>query len=48
MLETQETQVRFLGWEDPPEKKMATHSSVLAWEVPQAEEPAGLQSMTHK
>ena len=34
MQETQETQVRFLGWEDPPEKEMATHSSVLAWEVP--------------
>ena len=41
----QETQVRYLGWEDPLEKKMATHSSVLAWEIPWTEEPEGLQSM---
>ena len=40
-----ETQVRYLGWEDPLEKKMATHSSVLAWEIPWTEEPGGLQSM---
>ena len=40
----QETQVRFLGWEDPLEKKMATHSSVLAWRIPWTEEPGGLQS----
>ena len=33
-----ETQVRSLGWEDPLEKEMATHSSVLAWEVPRTEE----------
>ena len=39
----QETQVQFLGWEDPLEKEMATHSSILAWEIPWAEEPAGLQ-----
>ena len=39
-----ETQVRSLGWEDPLEKEMATHSSVLAWEV-WTEEPGGLQSM---
>ena len=40
----QEIQVRFLGWEDPLEKEMATHSSVLAWEIPWTEEPGGLQS----
>ena len=34
-----------LGWEDPLEKEMATHSSILAWEIPRTEEPAGLQSM---
>ena len=39
----QETQVQFLGWEDPLEKEMATHSSILAWEIPWTEEPAGLQ-----
>ena len=41
----QETQVRFLGQEDPPEKEMATHSSILAWRIPWADEPGGLQSM---
>ena len=41
----QETQVRFLGWEDPLEKEMATHSSTLAWRIPWTEEPGGLQSM---
>ena len=41
----QETWVRSLGWEDPLEKGMATHSSVLAWRIPRTEEPAGLQSM---
>ena len=41
----QETQVRFLGGEDPLEEEMATHSSVLAWKIPRAEEPGGLQSM---
>ena len=35
----QETQVRSLGWEDPLEKEMATHSSILAWRVPWTEEP---------
>ena len=40
-----ETQVRFLGWEDPLVKEMATHSSVLAWSIPRTEEPGGLQSM---
>ena len=34
----QETWVRFLGWEDPLEKKMATHSSILAWRIPWIEE----------
>ena len=38
-------QVRFLVWEDPLEKEMATHSSSLAWEIPWTEEPSGLQSM---
>ena len=40
-----ETWVRFLGWEDPLEKGMATHSSILAWTVPWTEEPGGLWSM---
>ena len=35
----QETQVRFLGWEDPLENEMVTHSSILAWEIPWTEEP---------
>ena len=42
---TWETQVQSLGWEDPLEKEMATHSSVLAWRIPWMEEPGGLQSM---
>ena len=41
----QETQVRSLCWEDPLEKGMATHSSILVWEIPWTEEPGGLQSM---
>ena len=41
----QDTQVRSLGQEDPLEKEMATHSSILAWEIPRTEEPGGLQSM---
>ena len=41
----QETWVRSLGWEDPLEKEMATHSSILAWKIPWTEEPGGLQSM---
>ena len=40
-----ETQVRFLGWEDPLEKEMATHSSTLAWKIPWTEDPGRLQSM---
>ena len=42
---TQETQVQCLAWEDPLEKGKATHSSILAWRIPWAEEPGGLQSM---
>ena len=41
----QETQVQFLGQEDPLEKEMATHSSILAWEIPWTEKPGGLQSL---
>ena len=41
----QETLVQSLGWEDPLKERMATHSSVLAWGIPQTEEPDGLQSM---
>ena len=41
----QETQVQTLGWEDPLEKEMATHSSILAWKISWTEEPGGLQSM---
>ena len=37
-------QVPTLGWEDPLEKEMATHSNILAWEIPWTEEPGGLQS----
>ena len=40
-----ETWARSLGGEDPLEKGMATHSSILAWRIPQTEEPEGLQSM---
>ena len=41
----QEMQVRSLGWEDPLEKKIATRLSILAWEIPRAEEPGRIQSM---
>ena len=41
----QETQVQSLGQEDPVEKEMATHSSILAWRIPWTEEPGRLQSM---
>ena len=37
-----------LGWEDPLEEGMATHSGILAWRTPWGEEPGGLQSMGHK
>ena len=38
----QETQILSLGWKDPLEKEMATHSSILAWEIPGTGEPSGL------
>ena len=41
----QETRVRSLGWEDPLEKEMASHSSILAWKLSWTEESDGLQSM---
>ena len=41
----QETRVRSLGWEDPLEKEIATHSSILAWRIPRTEVPGRLQSM---
>ena len=41
----QETWVQSLGWEDPLEKEMATHSSILAWRISWTEEPGELQSM---
>ena len=44
----QETSVPSLGWEDPLQKEMATHSSLLAREIPWTEEPGGLQSMGSK
>ena len=44
----QETQVRSLGQEDPLEKKMATHSSILAWKISWTGEPSGLKSMGSK
>ena len=44
----QETQVGSLGWEDPLEKGMATHSSILAWRIPWTEEPGGLSPRSHK
>ena len=40
-----ETQVWSLGWEDPLEKRMAIHSSILAWKISRTQEPGGLQSM---
>ena len=40
-----ETRVRSLGREDPLEKEMATHSNILAWEIPQTEKPGSIQSM---
>ena len=45
MQKAQETQVQSLGREDPLEKEMTAHSSILAWEIPWTEEPGGLQSM---
>ena len=45
LLTKLETWVRSLGWEDPLEKEMATHSSTLAWKIPWMEKPGKLQSM---
>ena len=45
MQETQEMGLQFLGWQDPLEEEMATHSSTLAWEIPWTEELGELQSM---
>ena len=45
MQKTQEMWVQSSSWEDPLEKEMETHSSILAWEIPWTEEPGGLQSM---
>ena len=44
MQETEETRVQSLGWQDPLEEGMATHSSILVWRIPWTEEPGGLQS----
>ena len=44
MQETQKTWVQSLGWEEPLEEGMATHSSILAWRIPWTEEPGWLQS----
>ena len=44
LSKVQKTRVLTLGWEDPMEKEMATHSSTLAWKIPWTEEPGGLQS----
>ena len=41
------TQVQFLGQEDPPKKEMATHSTILAWEIPWTEKPGGLQRVRY-
>jgi len=41
----QETRVQSLGWEDPLEKRIATHSSILTWRIPWTEEPDGLESV---
>ena len=45
MQELQEKQFRSLGWENPLEEGMTTHSSILAWKIPGTEEPGRLQSM---
>ena len=48
MWEMQEGWVQSLGWEEPLEKEMATHSSILFWNISWTEEPSGLQAMGHK
>ena len=45
MQKTQEMRVQALGWEDPLEKEMATHSSIIDWEIPWTEETGELESM---
>ena len=45
LIARQETQVQSLGWEDPLETELATHSNILAWKIPWTEEPDRLQSM---
>ena len=45
MQETQEMWVRYIGWEDPLEEEITTHSSILAWRIPWTKEPGGLQSI---
>ena len=45
MKETKETRVTSVGQEDPPKKKMTTHSSILTWDIPWTEEPGALQFM---
>ena len=45
MQETQEMRIWSLGWDDPLEKEVETHSSIPAWRIPWTEEPGGLQSM---
>ena len=45
LLAMQETCIQSLGWEDPLEKGMVTHSSIIAWRIPRTEEPGGLQSI---
>ena len=45
MKTIQETWVLSLGWEDPLEERMATHASILAWKIPETEQPGWLQSM---
>ena len=47
-MPVQEIRVQSLGQEDPREREMATHSSILAWETPRTEEPGGLQVMGSK
>ena len=45
LLAVQETEVQYLGWKDPLEKRIATKSSILAWRIPWTEEPGGQESM---
>ena len=48
LLTMQETWVQFLGWENPLEKEIVTHSSILAWRIQRIEEPGGLQYSAYK